>query len=936
MKKQKSALTAAKVALPIAMFVGTGLHAGAVSVPGEMTTVSVSAQQPTNTFLIKGVVNDQNGDPLTGVTVRLADTEQGTTTDLDGKFSIKAGKGARLLFSYIGFQPQEVTIDSNAPLNITMSEDSEVLDEIIVVGYGTQKKISSTASVSSMKASEISQKPVINVSNSLAGRVAGVIAKQGTGEPGCDGASLRIRGVATLGNQDPLVIVDGVPRDFTKIDPNMIEDITLLKDAAAVAPYGMAGANGVVLVTTKKGQTGAPVFSYSGYVGFQNPTRITDQVNSYEYALMKNEAAMNAGYPNFYAYSEHDLEMFRKTCEGAPDADPDRYPNSNGLRDLIQRNSVITNHNIQLSGGSEKFQYYVSLGYAYQQGMWSTTNYQRFNLQSNLGIDATKTTRININLGGWHEDKNYPGATAGDIMYQAYRTPPVSAIRYSNGLWGQYVGKSLYGLTYRSGYSKQPADQINTTISIIQQLPFVEGLSVQAVVNYDPYRTREKTYHTPIPVYTLDASQSPYRWTEGFQGPEKPNLEQKYEERTTFTYQGMINFNRDFGKHNVNALAVIEAREHNVWNMSAKRNNYGIDIDEINAGSSDPSDIGNGGTSWKERQVGYVFRVGYNYYNLYMAEVSGRYDGHYYFAPGKRFGFFPAMSLGWNIGREKFLRENIWLTKLKLRASYGQSGNLAGGSYQYMSDYGFGTAGNIGGVPVMGMWENIQGNPLITWEKANKFDVGVEFAVLNNMLSLEADYFYENRSNMLLAPNALVPAEYGIPLSQVNAGKMHNYGVDLTINFNKRLNKDWEIGARGTFTFARNTLDEVFETEATYNNPNRRRTGRPDGTMFGYHAIGYFTYDDFNPDGSLKSGIAVQPWGQVYPGDLRYADLSGPDGVPDGKIDENDQTVIGRSNWNPEIMFGFAPNARWKNFDFDALFQGATRTNISLGETLVI
>lgn len=936
MKKQKTAFTAVKVALPIAMFLGTSLYDSAAPVHGEILAVSASTSQPASSFLLNGVVNDQGGEPLVGATVRLAGTNQATTTDVDGKFSIKVSRGSRLQFSYVGFQTREITVDSPASLNITMNEDSAVLDEIIVVGYGTQKKISSTAAVSSVKASEIAQKPVIDASNSLAGRVAGVIAKQGSGEPGYDGASLRIRGVATLGNQSPLVVVDGVPRDFTKIDPNMIEDITVLKDAAAVAPYGMAGANGVVLVTTKKGKAGAPMFSYSGYVGFQNPTRITDQVNSYEYALMKNEAAMNAGYPNYYAYSAYDLEMFRKTCEGAPNADPDRYPNSNGLRDLIRRNSVITNHNVQLSGGSERFRYYVSLGYSYQQGMWSTTNYQRFNVQTNLDIDATRTTKIQLNLGGWHEDRNYPGASAGDIMYQAYRTPPVSAILYTNGLWGQYVGKSLYGLTYHSGYSKQPADQLNTTLSVIQQIPFVKGLSLQAVVNYDPYRTREKSYHTPIPVYTLDASSSPYSWTEGFQGPEKPNLEEKYQESTTFTYQGMINFNRDFGKHNVSALAVIEAREHNVWNLGAKRNNYGIDIDEINAGSSNPADISNSGTSWKERQVGYVFRVGYNYDNRYMAEFSGRYDGHYYFAPGKRFGFFPAASLGWNIGREKFLRDKVWLTKLKLRASYGQSGNLAGSSYQYMSDYGFGTAGNIGGVPVMGLWENIQGNPLITWEKANKFDLGVEFSVFNNMLSLEADYFYEKRSNMLMAPNALVPAEYGIPLSQVNAGRMHNQGVDLTLSFNKRINRDWEIGARGTFTFAHNILDEVFETDATYNNPNRRRTGRPDGTMFGYHALGYFSYDDFNPDGSLKEGIAQQPWGQVYPGDLRYADLSGPDGVPDGKIDEHDQTVIGRSNWNPEIMFGLAPTVKWKDFDLDALFQGATRTNISLGETLVM
>lgn len=935
MRQQPEASRKFPTALSTAVILGAAILS-VNSVPGYAAGTGTVRQDVKSTSTANGVVTDKVGETLPGVSVRIVGKNVFTVTDVDGNFSIKANKGDKIEFSFIGHNPVIVDFKGKSPLSIIMEEDLKALDEVVVVGYGTQKKLSSTAAVSSMKTDAIAQKPVTNITNSMAGRVAGIIAKQGSGEPGSDGASLRIRGVATLGDQSPLVVVDGVPRDFSKLDPNMIEDISVLKDAAAVAPYGMAGANGVILVTTKKGKTGAPRLSYSGFVGFQNPTRITDQVNSYEYALMKNEAAMNAGYPNYYAYSEHDVEMFRKTCEGSPDADPDRYPNSNGLRDLIRGNSVMTNHNVQLSGGSDRFRYYIALGYAYQEGMWSSTSYQRANLQANLSIDATKYTTINLNLGGWHEKSVYPGVSAGTIMYQAYRTPPVSAIYYTNGLWGQYVGHSLIGEAYHSGYNHQPADQLNTTLSITQQLPFIEGLSIQGVVNYDPYRWKKKNYLTPVPVYTLDASKDPYEWTEGYQGPEKPNLSLEYQERVNTTLQGMINYKNSFGPHNVSALAVVEARMGSSWNMNAKRNNYGIDIDEINAGSSDPSDISNGGTSWKERQVGFIFRTAYNYDNRYLAEVSGRYDGHYYFAPGKRFGFFPAVSLGWNLREEKFMQNIPWIDKLKIRTSYGESGNLAGSSYQYMSDYGFGTAGNLGGIPVMGMWENLQGNPNITWEKAKKFDLGVEFSVLNGMLGLEADYFYEKRSNMLMAPTALVPAEYGIPLSQVNSGRMHNQGIDLTLSFNKQINKDWYVGARGTFTYAHNTLDEVFETDVTYNNPNRRRTGRADGTMFGYHALGYFTYDDFNPDGSLKAGIPVQPWGQVYPGDLRYEDLSGPEGIPDGKIDEHDQTVIGLSNWNPEIIFGFAPSARWKNFDFDALFQGAARTHISLGETLVM
>lgn len=336
-----------------------------------------------------GKVTDPSGEALTGAVIRNVTDNTAIVADIDGGFTIKGKPGDRITISMVGFSPMDLTLGKERTLDIRMSENSEVLSEVVVVGYGTQKKISTTAAVSSLKPDEIAKKPVANITNSLAGRVAGVIAKQGSGEPGADGASLRIRGVGTLGNQNPLCVVDGVPRDFSKIDPNMIENITVLKDAAAVAPYGMAGANGVILVTNKKGSEGVPVLSYSGYVGFQNPTRITDQVNSYEYALMKNEAAMNAGFPNYYAYTRHDLEMFRKTVEGAPDADPDRYPDSNGLRDLIRGNSAITSHNLSLSGGTQRVNYFVSLGYLYQQGMWSTTDYQRFNLQSNLSVKAT-------------------------------------------------------------------------------------------------------------------------------------------------------------------------------------------------------------------------------------------------------------------------------------------------------------------------------------------------------------------------------------------------------------------------------------------------------------------------------------------------------------------------------------------------------------------
>jgi TonB-linked SusC/RagA family outer membrane protein len=743
--------------------------------------------------------------------------------------------------------------------------------------------------------------------------------------------------------------VDGIPRSFAQLDPNSIESFTILKDAAAVAPYGLAGANGVILVTTKKGKTGMPSLSYNGYVGAQNAARIPVMVNSYQYAVLQNEAALNSGILNL-PFSADQIAAYKKTVAGAPDADRDQYANSRGLRDVLQRNAILTYHNLELSGGTDKVKYYAALGYTSQAGQFASTWLKKYNVDTRVDVRATNTTNVSLALNGYVVDQHYSGkvdqtasdpnnmygAANGGIMYQAFRTPPTSPIYYSNGLWGSYIGRSLVGYIYHSGYAFNENTQILSTFSIEQQLPFVKGLSVKGVVSYDPYNTYSKIWRTPILSYSADFSTTPHTFTPGYTEYSNPQLNEGTGQNKAFTYQGYINYHQAFGEHDITFLGVVESRTQKYWSMSAGRTNYPINIDELDQGGVAAGEISNGGFSSQQAQVGYLYRVSYSYAGKYLAEAAGRYDGHYYFAPGKQYAFFPAFSLGWNIGEEHFAKRITQMDRLKVRASYGESGNLAGGPYQYLTGYGiYGNAAVFNGNPTTGVYENSQANPNITWERARKFDLGIEGSLWKGALSFELDYFHEKRSNMLVTPNVVVPVEYGIGLPQVNGGVMSNQGIELSLGSSHTFHNGLRIDLNGNFTYAQNKLLQVFETNATYNNPNRRQTGRANGTQFGLKALGYYTPDDFTATGVLKPGIASIPDAPVQPGDLKYADLSGPDGKPDGIIDNNDQTVIGRPNGSPQIIVGFSPTISYKGIDLNFLLQGAAEVTLPVGGSLV-
>lgn len=879
------------------------------------TSGVVRAQQ---TITLSGTVKDSlTGEPVESVTIQVGENLS-FQTDQSGNFSFPVVLPVSLAFKSIGYIERSITVNNNRYLEVTLTPSSQDLEEVVVVGYGTQKKTSLTAAVSTMRGEDISSLPTTDLSNNLGGRLSGIIVKQTTGEPGKDGSGIFVRGISTTGSTQPLLIVDGVPRDFQKLNPNTIETFTVLKDAAAVAPYGVAGANGVILVTTKRGKSGKPVLNYNGYMGVQNPTILPDLVNGYEYAVLRNFAADNEEVAR--PYTDEEIQIFK---DGS---NQDEYPNYNPFDGLISKNAKLHNHSFDISGGSERVKYYAGLGYQFQEGMWETTHSERFNLALNLDVDIAPTTVFSFNVNGIAQNFEAPPSDLSDYgtlrVFELikYAHPGFAGPHFfSNGMYGTHAASAIWG----TGYNRTNTITAYSQLSIQQDIPFVPGLSLKATIAYDPSIINNKIWVTPMQLASLDKSTTPYTIKGGIFGATKATLNQQVNQQSQITFQGNVYYSNSFGSHSINAVGVFETRADNSSSLGAARRNFNLLIDEISMGSSSTSDMTTSGISGTARQVGLVYRVAYDYSGKYLVEASGRYDGHYYFAPDRRYGFFPAFSVGWRLSEESFVKDKItWLHNLKMRASYGEVGALAGSPFQYLSTYNVSGPGYaIGGNGVQIVTERAEPNPFITWERARKTDIGLEFSLWKGMLDFEVDYFYEKRSNMLVSPAVVVPLEYGIGLSQVNAGIMQNRGLEFSGNVNFEFTRDLHASLGGTFTYAQNKLLQVYETDATYNSPNRRRTGRSLGMQFGYESLGYFVEADFDNEGTLKQGIATQPWGAVQPGDIRYRDVNG-----DGEININDEVPIGDPS-TPQIIYGVSPSIRYKWVSLDLLFQGAARTS---------
>jgi TonB-linked SusC/RagA family outer membrane protein len=886
---------------------------------------------------MNGIVTDDNGVRLSGVTVTLKGTTIATTTNAEGEFNLNIPHQGTLVFSYVGYIIQEIASNNKTTIFIKLTQDGKTLNDVIVVGYGTQKRLAITGAVSAIKGAQIAETPVANISNSIAGKVAGVSMRPNGGQPGSDAPDIHVRGIGTTGNNKPLIVVDGVIRNnINQIDPSNIETVSVLKDAAAVAPYGLGGANGVILITTKRGKMGEPTLSLDSYYGTQTPTYYPKLLSAQDYMRLKDEAYLNENPTGTNMPYTKDLVDNYLSLNAK---DPDKYPISN-TKNLVKLHAPMQNYNVQLSGGTAKVKYYMGLGYYKQSGMFDPVNYNRYNYSMNIEAQATATTTVSLSILGAIERTNTvdPSVSAQQLFRNGFKFIPIQSLYYSNGLWGEFAGNSPVGIL-KAGYARKDNNTLLTTLAIEQKLPFIKGLSLKGTFSYDPNQSTNKNWHTPFYYYTQNTSVTPYIYERAISTSEGGAasytwLSQDYTKNQTFSYQGYLNYHNSIGKHDFTGLIVAEARNNTYETFFARRNNFAVIIDELSLGSSNKNDFDNSGTSSTGSQIGYVYRVGYNYDNRFLLEASGRYDGHYYFAPGKQWGYFPAFSAGWVLSQEKFLQKIPYVDNLKIRGSWGKSGNLTGTAFQYLNGYNlYGNAYAFGlGNMVQGSFIPRESNPNITWEVATKTDIGVEASFWKGLLTVEADYFHENRKGMLLAPAITVPVEYGLSLADQNAGIMQSGGIELSIGSSHQFKNGLRVGINANFSYATNKMIQIFETPATRNNPNRSRTGRPFGTPFGYRSLGLFsTADDKNGDGIINAadGYNITQFGVLHPGDIRYADISGADGKPDGKINAFDETVIGKPVYNL-ITYGITPTASWKGFDLALFFQGSALTSLDI------
>lgn len=841
---------------------------------------------------VNGKIVDKNGNPLPGVNIKIENANNGGVTDGNGNFTLKNVKdGDILIISMVGYVPQRITLTDLSDLNIILQEDTQGLNDVVVVGLGTQKKASVIGSISSVSTKELRQSPVANISNALAGRLPGLVAIQRSGAPGVNGddaAQLYIRGISTLNNSSPLIVVDGVEgRTANDIDVNDIESVSILKDATATAIYGMRGANGVILITSRRGSASkSPSINFSSQLGTQMPTRIPEVVNAYEYALLYNQANKNNGTP--LTYTQAQLDGFKNH------SDPYLYPDNNFADLLLKKQSYMNRQNLTISGGSNFARFFVSAGYLSQQGIYkkfdtpypSDQVFRRYNFRANVDIDVTKTTLVRLDLSGSFGSLNRPAYPAEPFLFLVRYAPNAFPIKNPDGTWGGFltVANNPVADLADVGYVINYAGRQQGTFMITQKLDqLIKGLSATVSLSYDANYNQDQTRTKNYDSFQYNANGT---YTRIRTGTKLTPVTGAYSLSRFATYRANIAYERNFGEHAVSS-SVFYSQQKSYSNI----------------------DIASG-------LQGLQGRTTYNFRNRYFAEATYAYNGSENFAKGRRYGFFPAGAIGWIASGEDFFKNSLSLISfLKLRASYGIVGNDRYSSrflYNgYFSDAPGASFGNPpAGVP--GLQETFIGNSDITWEKGYKKNVGIESKWLNNVLTFNLDLFQENRKDILVAP--LAPAIAGFPTTApINKGEVVNRGFEAELGFRKNfggvlLNVMANIGFNRSKVLDNNQAPPRYEYQSGI--------GQRVGQTFGLLAEGFFQNQQ------EIAGSPVQTFtSRVVPGDLKYADING-----DGKVDDFDRVAIGYSSI-PEIQYGTTINLGYKGFDLSLLFQGSANSS---------
>ena len=876
------------------------------------------------TATVSGVVKDDTGEPVIGAGVLVKGTTLGTITDIDGHFSFRADDlNGVLVVSFVGMETQEIPMKGKGTFDIVLKSSNTLLEEVQVVAYGAQKKVTLTGSISSVNTDELLKVPTASIGNMLSGVLSGVSSIQSSGQPGGDDPDVFIRGISTLNtmNAKPLYLVDGVERSFFQIDPNEVENITILKDASSTAVFGVRGANGVIIVTTKRGKEGKAKINASFSYGIQTPTRMPEFVNSYDYATFLNEAYTNDGKdPKF---TPEAVEAFRTH------SNPIIYPDTDWMELLFKSSAPQTQGNVNISGGTERVRYFISMGMLDQKGFFknhdtrydANFNFNRYNDRANLDIDFTKTTLVAINMGGRVEKRNFPrsGDDINQLFRRIYWATPFSGPGIVDGKWikgnSQYLPVGLsdgLGNIYGRGYGSKTTNVVNLDLALTQKLDFVtKGLQFKIKVaynsGYDHTKERATSIESYQPWYRKDVT-----WMEHPAGSD-PNevvyiqdgeaglisYAESFGKSRDWYAEASFDWKRDFGLHHLSALAL--------YNQSKT---YYPD--------SDYPGIPRG-------YVGLVGRVTYDYDNKYLIEGNVGYNGSENFAPGNRYGFFPAVSGGWVLTQEEFLKDNPVVNFLKIRASYGIVGNdryhpygtgfmdrflYLPNSYFIGSGYQFGTGTSWS----PGAYEKSFGNSGLSWEKSAKQNYGIDFSLFNQKLSGSIDYFYEKRTD-ILAKASTDPIIHAMSLPVLNLGIVSNKGVELNLKWNHKINS-FRYWTNLNVSYAKNKI--VYQDEVPSEYTYTLKTGHPVGQPFGLKVRGFY-YEGME-DVADHSYVLKE-------GDVVYEDLN-----HDGKIDDNDKTAIGYPSY-PLLNAGLTLGFEYKGFDFSMLWVGATKTSRVLEET---
>lgn len=852
------------------------------------------------------VLDSETNQPIAGATVWLKETSTGRIADTDGNYTIPVeGENSILVFSHTGYDSKEERVGNRRRVVVGLAPSATSIGEVVVTALGgSQTKESVVGAISSVSPKDL-KLPTAHVASALTGQVNGVTVIQRSGEPGAH-AEFWIRGLSTLtSNNTPLVLVDGIERSIDHVDVDDIEALSVLKDAAATAVYGVRGANGVILIKTKTGEIGAPKITLNYYSGITQPTRLPKFVNSYQFADYYNEAY---GYSNNGKkfYSDHAMEMYRTG------ADPDLYPNVDWIKTVFR--DFAWNHRVgvNISGGGAIARYFISAGYYNEGSIFrednmkdynSSITFDKFNFRSNIDVSLTKTTTVTVSLSNIYETKVTPGGS--DYWINAFEmSPNAMPVRFSDGSLATKSGlpaarSNPYNNMTQMGYRNYFWNTSQALVGLNQDLKFItKGLSAYARFSWDAHNVNQLNYINDPSTFIATGrdDEGNLLLTTGHIGTEKITYTKSTSGTRTSYIEASLNYNRDFGKHRVGGQFMFNQKSHR----------------QLNADTSEGS--------VPYRNQGIAGRLLYSYDLRYFVEGNFGYNGSENFSPGKRFGFFPSVSAGWMISNEKFFSPaRKVVDMLKIRGSYGVVGNdRIGGDrrFVYLSTFvGLADVYQFDGGMVNGIRVGHLANNQVSWETVNKMDVGIEISLLR-MIKIEADYFQEHRTGIFLQRDDLSETAGIITTPWTNVGEVKNKGFDVSLEFNKKLSTDLSLQVRGNLSYNNNIV--IKDAKPTWNYDYRDAKGRPVGQIFGLIAEGLYTSEE-----EIRNSPTYND--QVRVGDIKYRDLNG-----DGVITNFDRTAIGHS-WLPKLTYSIGASLIWRNVDVSFLFQGVGQVSVMLG-----